>query len=68
MVSRKLSARLERLESRFIPAGEPIVLQVVYISPDGRAEDGPQLTVPATPNGRHWRDSWRWTGNGNTHR
>jgi hypothetical protein len=60
--------RLERLESRFIPAGEPIVLQVVYISPDGSSREGPRIEVPAGPKGRHWRDSWRWNRNQNDYR
>jgi len=60
MISSKLSARLERLESRFLPDGEPIVLQVMYISPDGSSREGPRIEVPASPKDRRWRDSWRW--------
>jgi hypothetical protein len=62
MIGRKLSARLERLESRFLPSGEPIVLQVVFISPDGRAEDGPRYTVPGSPRPTS-RNPWRWKRN-----
>jgi hypothetical protein len=67
MISGKLSARLERLESRFIPAGEQIVLQVVYIAPDGSSEDGPRYTVPSSPN-PPWRDSRRWRRRGDSYR
>jgi hypothetical protein len=68
MISRKLSSRLERLESRIIPAGESTTIQVVFVAPDGRSRDGPRFTVPASPNRRHWRDSWRWKRNGNAYR
>jgi hypothetical protein len=68
MISSKLSARLERLESRLTPAGEPKVLQVVYITPDGRSEDGPRYTIPASPNGTKWGDSWRWKRNRDSYR
>ena len=67
MISTKLSARLERLESRFIPAGEPKVLQVEYVMPDGSLRKGPTYTIPASPN-VPWRDSWRWKRNGNAYR
>jgi hypothetical protein len=67
MIRRKLSARLERLESRFIPAGEPKVLQVEYVMPDGSLRKGPTYTIPASPN-VPWRDSWRWKRNGNAYR
>jgi hypothetical protein len=35
MTSRTLSKRLERLETRIIPAGESLVGQIQYVSPDG---------------------------------
>jgi hypothetical protein len=60
-------ARLERLESRFAPAAEPIVLQVVYIAPDGSSEEGPRYTVPGNTK-PPWRDSGRWKRNGNAYR
>jgi hypothetical protein len=37
---------LERLETRMMPAGEPLVIQVQYVSPDGSVEDGPRISVP----------------------
>jgi len=36
MTTRNLARRLERLETRFVPAGEPVVIQVYFVSPDGR--------------------------------
>src|ERR1035437_4583100 len=41
MASRNLSKRLERLEERMLPAGEPLILQIQFVSPDGTVEDGP---------------------------
>ena len=46
MIGRTLSKRLERLETRIIPAGEPLVVQIQYVSPDGSVEDGPRISVP----------------------
>ena len=34
MISRSLSKRLKRLEARAMPAGEPLVIEVRFISPD----------------------------------
>jgi hypothetical protein len=30
-----------------IPAGEPVVMEVQFVSPDGRVEDGPALACRA---------------------
>jgi hypothetical protein len=47
MISRNLMQRLERLEEQ-IPVGEPMILNIVPINPDGtRAPGGFQLKVPA---------------------
>jgi hypothetical protein len=46
MISRKLNTRLERLETRMIPEGEPLVLQIQFVSSDGTVEDGPRFCVP----------------------
>jgi hypothetical protein len=62
MISRRLAARLERLEYHSLPAEEPIVIQVVYISPDGRSTDGPRYTLPGSQK-PPWRDAWRWKRN-----
>jgi hypothetical protein len=34
-----------------VPAGEPKVIQIVYVSPDGKREDGPRIEIPAYPAG-----------------
>jgi hypothetical protein len=40
MISRNLAGRLKRLEDRMIPAGEPTIINVMYINPDGTREPG----------------------------
>jgi hypothetical protein len=47
MINRALSKRLERLETRLASEGEPLLIQIQYVSPDGTVEDGPVVTVPA---------------------
>ena len=34
MISRRLAQRLKRLEARSIPAGDPMVIEVRFVSPD----------------------------------
>ena len=47
MISRNLMQRLQRLEEQ-IPAGEPMILNIVPVNPDRtRAPGGFQLKVPA---------------------
>jgi hypothetical protein len=46
MISRRFTRRLERLETRFLPAGEPLVIQVYFVSPDASRTDGPRFTIP----------------------
>ncbi len=46
MISRNLAQRLERLETRLLPVGEPVVIQITFVSSDGRRVDGPRFTVP----------------------
>ena len=46
MISRNLSRRLKRLETRLMPAGEPLIIQVQFVSPDGSLVDGPRFTIP----------------------
>jgi hypothetical protein len=67
MISRRLAARLERLEYRSLPAGEPQVLQVEYVMPDGSLRKGPTYTIPTSPN-VPWRNSWPWKRTGNRYR
>lgn len=45
MSSKNLSRRLERLEARLIPAGDPMAIQVRYVSPDRSVVDGPRIVV-----------------------
>ena len=58
MGSRTLSKRLERLETRIIPAGEPLVVQIQYVSPDGSVEDGPRISVPGAGGRRVGKRPW----------
>ena len=46
MMSRNLTRRLERLETRLTPADEPVTLQVRFPSPDGSVVEGPRFTIP----------------------
>ena len=49
MITRSLSKRLEKLE-RLIPTGEPIVIQIVFVSArDGSVKDGPRITIGGSP-------------------
>jgi hypothetical protein len=49
MISRKLTRRLEELEARLAPPAEPLIAQIVYVSPDGSEEDGPRYELSAVP-------------------
>jgi len=64
MISRNLSRRLERPETRLRPAGEPLTIQVRYVSPDGSVVDGPRFTCDAGPNNRGPRTrAWQQKAN-----
>jgi hypothetical protein len=52
VISRKLTTRLEKLEIRMIPEGEPLILQIQFVSFDGVAEDGPRFHVPGAGRNR----------------
>ena len=62
MISRNLARRLEMLESRYVPDGEPLVIQVRFVSPDGSGVDGPRLTIPRV--GERLTGSARLAGGG----
>ena len=49
MTNKNLSRRLERLEDSLLPATEePIVLKIIWVSPDGeRTDSGIVFTVSA---------------------
>jgi hypothetical protein len=52
MISRNLMQRLQRLEEQ-MPVGEPMILNIVPINPDGtRAAGGFQLEVPRDGRGQ----------------
>jgi hypothetical protein len=40
MIGRTLSKRVQKLEARLIPTEEPLVIHIVYVSPDGTVTDG----------------------------
>jgi hypothetical protein len=44
MITRTLSKRLRKLESRLAPTDEPMVIHIVYVSPDGTRKAGPRIT------------------------
>jgi hypothetical protein len=46
------SKRLQLLETRMMPAGEPLIIQVQYVSLDGSVEDGPRFCVPGAGGNR----------------
>jgi hypothetical protein len=47
VIRRNLTRRLEELEARIAPDTEPLMIQIVYVSPDGSEEnDGPPIEVP----------------------
>ena len=49
MISGNLARRLEELEAHVAPPAEPLVAQIVYVSPDGSEEDGPRYELSAVP-------------------
>ena len=50
MIRRNLMQRLSRPEEKTMPAGEPKVIEVVFIRPDGtQAPGGLTLTIPFYP-------------------
>ena len=38
MVNRSLTRRLEQLEARIEPSAEPVMVEIVYVAPDGTEE------------------------------
>ena len=44
-MNKTLGNRLDRLAARLLPSGPPLFLQIVYVSSDGRKENGPLLQV-----------------------
>ena len=56
MRSRTLSKRLERLETRLAPEGEPLPIHIQFVSPDGTIEDGPVITMTAAGSAHRGRN------------
>ena len=48
MISRKLTRRLEELEARIAPPGEPVIVEVMYVSPDGTEELEYRVEMPTS--------------------
>jgi hypothetical protein len=48
MISRNLTRRLEELEARIAPAAEPVIVEVMYVSPDGTGELEYRVEMPAS--------------------
>jgi hypothetical protein len=49
MISRNLSRRLKRLEARAMPDGEPMVIEVQFVSPDKVVTGSLLIEVAALP-------------------
>jgi len=63
MISRRLTRRLEELEARIAPLeGEPLIVQVYYVTPDGGKEpSGPPIVIPMPKRrDRAWTRKGRW--------
>lgn len=60
VIGKTLVRRLEHLEYRLPPEGEPLVIQVRFISPDGTSTDGPIVTFPG--HREHLPRDWRRRG------
>jgi len=52
MISRRTTRRLEAIEARLAPTAELMIVQIVYVTPDGAAEAGPQYEIAMRPPGR----------------
>lgn len=61
-MSRSISRRLGRLEEQMIPSGEPLIMEVVFIEPDGTQAPGRfSFEIPAfrPSHDRHRRAAFR---------
>jgi hypothetical protein len=55
-MNRTIARRLEWLEERIRPAGEPKIIEVVFINPDGtEAEGGFKVEIPMYPSAQKRR-------------
>ena len=53
MIRRNLTRRLEELEARLAPAAEPVIVEIMYVSPDGTEEVECRVEMP-TSTGAAW--------------
>jgi hypothetical protein len=53
-----LLRRLEELEARTAPTGEPVIVEVMYVSPDGTEALGFRAELPTSP-GPAWLRRFR---------
>ena len=69
MISRSLTRRLEHLEYRFEPvgepAGEPTIINLSFVDKDLKVVNQMQMTIAVPPNdagrrARAWRRSYRY--------
>jgi hypothetical protein len=48
MISRNLTRRLKKLEGRNAPAAEPVIVEVMFVSPDGTEEMAFTVELPTS--------------------
>ncbi len=58
MINKTLARRLEQLEERMLPTGEPMIINIVYVNPDGSV-DGEPLRVEIPACGPAQRPGWK---------
>jgi len=57
MISRNLTRRLKEREGRTAPAAEPVIVEVMFVSPDGTEEMGFTVELPTR---RAAGPTWPW--------
>lgn len=65
MISRSLTRRLEELEARTAPEAEPVIAEVLYVSPDGTEELGYRVELPTR---KASGPTWPWMRRDNSYR
>ena len=71
MIGRTLAKRVQKLESRLIPTDEPMVIHIMYVSPDGTVTDGYTIGGPSEDaSAPRWTElpfrSWQFFAHGKT--
>ena len=60
MINKTLARRLEQLEERMLPTGEPMIINVVYVNPDGSVDGEPlRVEIPACGPAHQPRPGWK---------